>query len=240
MILKFYVPLHSKIRNKMNSKFFYRLNSFNEHIFKCFILGICIIPFTLFAQIDKSKDKNKNKDTVISSFSQDWELRNLDFKDSLFTPEQMREDFLYFYEKILATHPNPYYLIGKDSMDKKVQEIRNSLDKPMNRMSFWLKIATLNACFDGHTRIEKIGEIYYRKNFKIGILNEPTIMSDYLGNLYFNPDYGDTLLAGKHIKSVNGINGKEIFDKISTYDILHYKQLYILLYFHHILILLKH
>jgi len=176
-----------------------------------------LTPVSLFANLDKPKN-NKNRDTILS-FQQEMDMRFLSFKeDSLFMPEQLQEDFLYFYKKIMETHPNPYHVINKDSMDKRVEDILKSLNKPMNRREFWLKTAVLNAYFDGHTRIFEIEEIseYNIANSK-SILPEKLLMLDTSGNIYFNPKYEDVLLAGKSIKNINDIPSKQIADKVSAY-----------------------
>ena len=183
--------------------FSYKVSSFKTQIFKCLMFCFCLISITCFSQ-------------EILSFDKQMELRKLTFsEDSLFTPEQLQEDFRYYCKIILETHPNPYYVISKEIFDAKVENILKSLDKPMNRRKFWLKIATLNACFDGHTNIEKISEVY-DPNSKL-ILPFNLLMLDSLENLYFNPKYRDSLLAGKYIKSINDISAKQIIDTISAY-----------------------
>ena len=195
--------------------------SFNgRYLMGCFLLGLCLMSGSLFADGNKPK---RNKDATVLNAYQAYELLGVRFKeDSLFTPEQMREDLLFFYDKVLRTHPNPYHAISKDSLDKKVEALLKSLDKPMNRREFWLKIATLNACFDAHTEVMRVGEIldYFWANSKPQIswdLSNNMMVLDSLRNFYFNPAYSDSLLAGKHIKSVNGMPANQIVDKISTY-----------------------
>ena len=191
-----------------------------RYLMGCFLLGLCLMSGSLFANGNKPK---RNKDATVLNAYQAYELLGVRFKeDSLFTPEQMREDLLFFYDKVLKTHPNPYHAISKDSLDKKVEVLLKSLDKPLNRREFWLKIATLNACFDAHTEVMRIGEIldYFWANSKPQIswnLSNNMMILDSLRNFYFNPAYSDSLLAGKHIKSVNGMPANQIIDKISTY-----------------------
>ena len=155
----------------------------------------------------------------ILSFEKQTELRKLSFsEDSLFTSEQLKEDFIYFYETILATHPNPYHAISKDSFDAKVADIMKSLDKPMNRREFWLKIATFNSCFDAHTNIAIIKEtISVVFDNSKAILPFGLLMLDSSDNLYFNSKYKNSLLAGKYIKSINNIHAKQMIDNISSY-----------------------
>ena len=193
------------------------LNSFKKYV----LMGFCLISISLFANIDVSKNrKNSKKDTLLfSTPAQVDEALGLYFsEDSLFTPEQMQEDFRFFYEKIVETHPNPYHVISKDSLDRKVQDILKSLDKPMNRREFWLKTASINTYFDAHTNIEDIKEMYeyYEKNTK-HILPENLVMLDSLENMYFTSVCENSSLSGKYIKSINGIPAKQIVDKISVY-----------------------
>jgi hypothetical protein len=213
--------------NNINTKtaiYHYVINNLNKCFSKYFIIWVCFSHVSLFASDNIPKNKKNNRDTtVLENYFQAMELAQVRFsEDSLFTPEQMREDLLFFYEKILATHPNPYYVFNKDSLDKKVQNILKRLDKPMNRREFWLKIATLHACFDEHTNLMTIGEIYDYHNansrppMSKNIANN-TIMLDSIGNLCFNSQYKDSLLAGKQIKSVNNIPAYQIVDEISNY-----------------------
>jgi hypothetical protein len=183
------------------------------------IFVCCLIPFSLFANNGKPKKNKNERDTTILRLGESNKLANIRFsEDSLFTPEQLREDVLFFYKKIVATHPNPYYLISKDSLDKEVENILTSLDKPLSRREFWLKIATLHACFDAHTVFLRIGEIsdYYNLNTKPKMADN-MLMLDSLGNLCFNSQYEESLLAGKQIKRVNDIPADKIVDIISNY-----------------------
>ena len=207
----------------MINRFFDIIGSFKTRIFKCLVFCFCLISISLFANNGKSKNKSKERDTTVLPHQEAYNLAGIRFKeDSLFTPEQMREDLLFYYDKVLKTHPNPYHVISKDSLEKKIVGILNSLDKPLNRRLFWLKIATLNACFDAHTDIMKLGELYdyFWANSKPKISRNQAldlVMVDALGNLYFNPEYNDSALAGKHIKSINNIPANQLFEKFSTY-----------------------
>ena len=199
----------------MINKHFHVLSIIDKYLLKYFILWFCLISISSFAGI---KSKNIDNDTVLS-YNQAYDIMHLTFsEDSLFAPEQLEEDFLFFYTKILEIHPNPYHVISKDSLDKKVENIAKSLDKPMNRREFWLKIAILNNYFDSHTMIFEIPEIYkyYSENLKF-TLPEDIVRADISGNLYFNPEYFEKSLAGKYIKSINNIPAEQIVEEISAY-----------------------
>ncbi len=197
------------------NKLFNNLSNPNKYL----ILFFSLISIFLFAGNGKPKKNKYERDTtLLRNHVASLEFAKIYFgEDSLFTPEQMREDVLFFYEKIQQTHPNPYHVLSKDSLDEKVRQILESLDKPMNRREFWLKIAVLNAYFDAHTTILNVIELSnYQKtnsNIKIGNL----ILSDYSKNLYFNPEYKDSLLAGKQIKSINNIPAYQIVETFSAY-----------------------
>ena len=207
----------------MINYFFNIIGNFKAQMFKCFVLVFCLISISLFANNGKSKNKSNERDTTVLPYQEANNLAGISFKkDSLFTSEQMQEDLLFFYDKVLSIHPNPYHAISKDSLDKKIADILQSLDRPMNRREFWLKIATLHACFDEHTNILKIGELYnyFWANSKPKIsrnLYNYIVMADSLENLYFNPEYNDSLLAGKYIKSINNIPANQLFKKNSAY-----------------------
>ena len=198
----------------MINKFFDIMGSFKTQIFKCLGLAFSLISFSCFSQ-------------EILSFEREEELRKLIFsEDSLFTPKQLQEDFRYYCKVILETHPNPYHAISKDNFDAKVENILKSLDKPMNRREFWLKIATFNVFFDGHTDVQRIRDLYQgNTDNSRPLFSDNLLRIDSLKNVYVNPRYRDSLLAGKYIKSINDIPVKQILDIFSSYYSYEFKNI---------------
>ena len=48
------------------------------------------------------------------------------------SPKQMKADVLYFYKKWVEIHPNPYQVLTPEKLDIKIQELVDSLNKPLN------------------------------------------------------------------------------------------------------------
>ena len=121
------------------------------------------------------------------------------------SPKQMKEDVLFFYEKILETHPNPYQVLTPEMLDMKIQELLNSLDKPLSVREFSLKITPLNAYFDGHTQIYRAKEVYeYAEKW----LELPEYFIEMKnGTFFFAQDhpYLDSALYGKRIIKMNDV-----------------------------------
>jgi hypothetical protein len=119
------------------------------------------------------------------------------------SPKQMKKDVLFFYEKLLKTHPNPYQVLSPEKLDIKIQELLDSLNKPLNRREFSLKITTLNAYFDGHTQIQPAAEVY--KHAEKGLLL-PEYAIEIKNDAFFfaqNHPYIDSSLYGKKIIKIN-------------------------------------
>jgi hypothetical protein len=75
------------------------------------------------------------------------------------SPEQMKEDLKFFYDKIEKTHPNPYQVLTPEQYEHKKQELLNSLKQPMNVYDFWKTIAQVHPFFDAHTLISPHDDI---------------------------------------------------------------------------------
>ena len=134
------------------------------------------------------------------------------------SPEQMKEDVLFFYKKIEEIHPNPYCVLDKAQYETKKQELLNSLDKPMNEIEFWLKIGQLNSIYDAHTKIEipeSIISFLLERNslfFFNGMLKVQN-KHFYWNNLEGVPDS----LKNREILKINNVSTREIVNNISNY-----------------------
>ena len=136
----------------------------------------------------------------------------------ILSPEQMKEDVLFFYKKIEEIHPNPYCVLDKAHYETKKQELLNSLDKPMNKIEFWLKIGQLNSIYDAHTRVGFPGNIveFLSENKSFFFFNGMLKARNkhlYLSNLDGIPDS----LKNREILSINNIPTSEIVNNILNY-----------------------
>jgi hypothetical protein len=136
----------------------------------------------------------------------------------MLSPQEMKEDVLFFYQKIEETHPNPYCFLDKEQYEVKKQTLLNSLNKPITKIEFWVKIAQLNSIYDAHTNVlfpDSIVAILRKKNcmfFHIGML-EVKNQIPHWGYAEGLPDS----LKGRQILSINNISADTIISHIADY-----------------------
>jgi len=142
-----------------------------------------------------------------NSFSQKKE-------DNLLTVKQIQSDLKYWYKTILNVHPNPYLVLTPGELDIKVQELIKSIDTPMSKFNFFIKIRTLQPYFDAHSWI------FYPQDFWEFTDNTlPTFFIELKnGDFYFsnNPLINSTLQNQK-IKNINHISCNMLIDLAKKY-----------------------
>jgi hypothetical protein len=134
-------------------------------------------------------------------------------KDSL-SVKQMHKDLYYFYNTILKVHPNPYQVLPPEQLDIKVQELSQSIDKPLTRMDFYLKIGVLNSYFDSHTKI--IPSPGYGKFMERALPDRFIEMHDEVFYFADNP-FLDSSLHGRKINVINHIPCKNYIMLLKPY-----------------------
>ncbi|EHQ26109.1 S41 family peptidase [Mucilaginibacter paludis] len=81
-----------------------------------------------------------------------------------YTPYKMRQDVDSLVKYLLETHPNPFYRYPEASFFKNVSRIKSQLDRNLNKVDFYLRIAPLLGTLDdGHTDLH-IGQFYNSLN----------------------------------------------------------------------------
>ena len=72
----------------------------------------------------------------------------------LHNPRELHNDVDYAYKKLQKLHPDLYWYICKDDLDKKFNTLKNSLSKPTSSKDFYKQLAPVIASIkQGHTAI---------------------------------------------------------------------------------------
>ncbi len=148
--------------------------------------------------------------------SQKWYLNpsRLDYVEGGFnqvlTPEEMKADVEYFFDKLVEIHVNPYAFVSKDSLEQRKELLLKELKQPLKRYEFNRIISSLNGMFDGHTNIQDYDFSYFQTYVNNYGRIIPFKFKYTPQNLYLNTEI-DTL---KHLEilSINNIP----FSKISS------------------------
>jgi hypothetical protein len=81
-----------------------------------------------------------------------------------YTPSEMRQDVDSMVKYLLEAHPNPFYRYPKAAFFKNVSRIKSQLDRNLNKVDFYLRIAPLlGSLDDGHTDLH-VGQFYNSLN----------------------------------------------------------------------------
>ncbi len=59
----------------------------------------------------------------------------------LYTPEQLKQDVDYTYQKIQQLHPNLYQYISKVELDRKFDSLKTSISTPLDAKAFYFQLA---------------------------------------------------------------------------------------------------
>ncbi len=146
----------------------------------------------------------------------------------LHSPKELHNDVDYAYKKLQKLHPDLYWYINKDALDKKFNILKNSIDKPISSKDFYKQLAPIIASIkQGHTVIyppyrkktkeEKKAKKKSENPFK------PLNIQNINTKLFIKKNYGkdSTLIVGSEIISINNENTQDLvksFQKLSTGD----------------------
>lgn len=153
--------------------------------------------------------------------------------DTLYSVKQLNEDFTVLLEALEEGHPGLYRYAPAKIFDKLFAKTKQSLDKPMSEIDFFLKLDTLIAGIHcGHTRIGLSSTLNSHINnsritipFSFKFINNKT----YLLNNYSEKK---DLITGGEVISINGNSIGSIIRKMlplisSDASILTYKYRYL-------------
>jgi hypothetical protein len=137
--------------------------------------------------------------------------------DSLFSVEQLTEDFIYYRTKVKENHPNLYEFTSKDSLEKAFDKLQNGITKPLKAEEFYKYISQVNQYVkDGHNYMLPSQELqdYYIKNALFFPLN----FVIYERKLYvtLNLSFDTTIKIGDEITSINNQKAIDLIDEMAN------------------------
>jgi len=143
----------------------------------------------------------------------------LDHFNSMLQPEAAKSDIDQWLEFIDKTHPGLAYTVKDiDAFHSKVNQYKNSLNKPISVRKFWFDMMQFNSAIsDGHVSLtpskkEEITQEYLQKGgtlfpFSVIFDNEQLLIQEKLNGK-------PSKLAGNAITKINGTPIKEILEPL--------------------------
>lgn len=85
----------------------------------------------------------------------------------LHSPEALQKDVDYAYRKLKKLHPRLYQFVSKETLDRKFDSLKTSLDSPMDSKHFYEKLSpVISEVRQGHISSNFPGKRYTRKEIK--------------------------------------------------------------------------
>ncbi|WP_394747829.1 S41 family peptidase [Spongiimicrobium salis] len=133
-------------------------------------------------------------------------------------PTQLRKDVDYAYKKLKKLHPRLYQFVSKETLDRKFDSLKKSLNAPMDSKAFYSRIAPVIAeVRQGHISAGFPGKRYTRKERKrlnklkldfndldFEYVEEAVWISNTIGK--------DSSLVGSELLSIDGKPIRKLFD----------------------------
>ncbi len=147
-----------------------------------------------------------------------------DEMDKLHPPSALQTDVDYLVETLEKRHVNFYQRANRDSIEFIKNKIKSDLNTPMNRESFYKKIARLNPYFnDAHCLIFPLTDEADRAVSNGSKLFPFHVVLNEQGYLYPERSYqrvADQALLDKtmRIESINGVPAEEVIQTIEQYS----------------------
>lgn len=126
------------------------------------------------------------------------------------TPKEIAEDFKFFIKKLDKIHPNPYRIISKQDLEKRLSKLLSE-SKMLDDSAFIFELMKIFCKMgDSHTRIRGFDKLLSQKEypFRVTLLND----TYYIVAV----DYKHQKYIGSKILSLNGVSIKDIVSKMSA------------------------
>lgn len=136
-------------------------------------------------------------------------------------PNNLKKDVAYVKKKLTKMHPDLYWYISKENLDKKFDSLANSLNQPLTPNEFFLKISPVVASVhQGHMSMSMYSLTSpdsLKKKYKKSTNPLENLEYEYLENRLFikrNKSDKDSLLqVGTEILDINGVSPQKLYDK---------------------------
>ena len=135
--------------------------------------------------------------------------------------EKLRKDVSYVQKRITNMHPDLYWYISKEDLNKKFDSLSNTLNEPLTPNEFYLKISPVVASVrQGHMGMGMLTQTSadsLKKKYKGSVNPLSNFEYEYLNDRLFikrNTSKTDTILqVGTEIIDINGVKPADLFKK---------------------------
>lgn len=136
-------------------------------------------------------------------------------------PDNLKKDIKYVQKQLISMHPDLYWYISKEDLNKKFDSLFNSLHEPLTPNEFYMKISPVVASVhQGHMSMSLLtltSADSLKMKYKGSINPLSNFDYEYLNNQLFikkNRSKTDTILqVGTEIVDINGIKPVDLFKK---------------------------
>ncbi len=136
-------------------------------------------------------------------------------------PSKLKKDVAYVQKQLVKMHPDLYWYISKEDLNKKFDSLSKSLIKPLTPNEFFFKISPIVAAVhQGHMGVSMVtltSPDSLKKKYKGSVNPLENFEYEYLNNKLFikkNKSKTDTILqVGTEIVDINGIKPLDVLKK---------------------------
>lgn len=141
-------------------------------------------------------------------------------RSSCISPEELKEDVDYAYNKIKEMHPKLYWYISKSQLDHKFDSLKQTITQPLTPLEFYFKLQPVIASIkEGHLSLRIPIKKFTKKEIK-SLENKKGMFSRFEyyvsgEHLYIieNHDSIENIKPGTEILKINGIPVAEYLKK---------------------------
>ncbi len=137
------------------------------------------------------------------------------------SPKKLRKDVDYAYKKLQELHPDLYWYISKNELDKKFKNLKDNFQKPLSGKNFYIQLAPVIASIkQGHTRIfppQKSKTKAEKKNkLKVFSPFKPLRLQLVDNKLFITKNFGkdSTILVGSQLIRVENESVKSLLPSL--------------------------
>ncbi len=135
--------------------------------------------------------------------------------------KKLKKDVVYVQKRMANMHPDLYWYISKEDLNKKFDSLSNNLNEPLTPNEFYMKISPVVATVhQGHMSMSMVtltSADSLKKKYKGSVNPLSNFEYEYLDNRLFikrNNSKTDTILqTGTEIVDINGVKPADLFKK---------------------------
>ncbi len=141
----------------------------------------------------------------------------VEIEEALFTRAEVEEDFEAFIEFVKTTHPDLEYSADLLDLEAAADAVRTSLRDDMTIRNAWMAMAVINPVFaDAHIGLRRPINALAAYEESGGQLFPASVVFDAVGKMQISASTSASLgvSPGDEILSINGVDAREIYDKL--------------------------